>query len=47
MSHGHEVKCPHCGKNVSEKEMFCWNCDEDISDLKIELEKPGKESHNH
>jgi len=41
------VKCPHCGKIIKENEMFCWNCENDVSDIKNEMEKPGHESHEH
>jgi len=37
------VKCPHCGKILTENENFCWNCENDISDLKNKMEKPNSE----
>ncbi len=40
------TKCPHCGKEVGKDEMFCWNCENDISELKNKREKPGVEDEH-
>ena len=37
------AKCPYCNKEVTENEMFCWNCEADLSELKNKREKPGAE----
>lgn len=37
------AKCPYCGKEVSKNEMYCWYCENDLSELKNKLEKPGSE----
>jgi predicted amidophosphoribosyltransferase len=42
------AKCPYCGKEVSKDEMFCWHCENDLSELKNKLEKPeSEEDHDH
>ena len=41
------VKCPHCGKIVSKNEMFCWNCENDLTELKNKMEKPESEDDEH
>jgi len=40
------VKCPYCNKEVTENEMFCWNCEADLSELKNKREKPGAEDEH-
>ena len=37
------VKCPHCGKELTENEMYCWNCENDVSDIKNKRERPVSE----
>jgi len=37
------VKCPHCGKVLTKWERFCRFCENDISELRDEMEKPESE----
>jgi predicted amidophosphoribosyltransferase len=39
------VKCPYCNKELSDNEMFCWNCEADLTEEKNKREKPGAEGH--
>ena len=34
------VKCPYCHRNVTENEMYCMNCEADLSELKNKRERP-------
>jgi len=34
------VNCPYCGKELSEDERYCWHCENDLSKIKDEEEKP-------
>jgi len=34
------AKCPHCGKVLAISETYCWHCENDVSDIKEEDEKP-------
>jgi predicted amidophosphoribosyltransferase len=38
------VKCPYCGKELTENENFCWNCENDVSEVKDKMEKPESDS---
>ncbi|MEK6948865.1 MAG: hypothetical protein AABX34_01495 [Nanoarchaeota archaeon] len=40
-------KCPYCGRKMTEHEMYCWNCEQDVSKIKNKSEKPGHEEHEH
>ena len=37
------VNCPHCGKELSEDEKYCWHCENDVSKEQDEGEKPKTE----
>lgn len=39
------IKCPYCGKELTQNERFCWHCENDISELRDEEEKAGKGGH--
>ncbi len=41
-----EFQCPHCGKELTKDETFCWHCENDISELKDKQEKPGVEDEH-
>jgi predicted amidophosphoribosyltransferase len=34
------VKCPHCGKELSEHEKICWHCENDVTDVQEEDQGP-------
>lgn len=36
-------RCPYCNRELTENEMYCWNCEADITELKNKREKPGSE----
>jgi len=40
------VKCPYCGKELTENERYCLFCENDLSKIRDKLEKPNSES-NH
>ncbi|MBI3027161.1 hypothetical protein HYY70_03535 [Candidatus Woesearchaeota archaeon] len=35
----HTLKCPNCGRNLTENELYCYFCEIEISKLKIESTK--------
>lgn len=37
------VKCPYCKRELTKNEMYCMHCEADLTELKNEQEKPGKE----
>ena len=41
-------KCPYCGRKLTENEMFCLHCEQDVSKIKEKMERPGsEEGHGH
>lgn len=34
------AKCPHCGKELTENERYCWICEQDVTKEQDEEEKP-------
>jgi predicted amidophosphoribosyltransferase len=40
------AKCPYCGKKLSENERYCWHCENDLSKMRDELEKPEAEEQH-
>ena len=40
------AKCPYCGKELVENEMYCWHCEQDVTDrtsYKNKIQKPLKD----
>ncbi|MBS3097562.1 hypothetical protein J4209_02080 [Candidatus Woesearchaeota archaeon] len=34
------TRCPYCGRNLNETERYCWFCEQDVSKIIDEGEKP-------
>ena len=34
------VKCPHCGRTVTEHERYCYHCEQDVGKAVDEAERP-------
>ena len=36
------AKCPYCGKKLVQDEMYCWHCEQDVTDSTSYQNKPKK-----
>ena len=41
------VKCPYCHKELTKNEMFCYNCEQNVLEIKNKREMPGVEEEDH
>lgn len=34
------AKCPYCSKELVDNERYCWHCEQDVTKIQDEEEKP-------